>query len=65
MGFIITGPTEHFIAALFPQQQDHHCQDRRWHLKMVIANPGYLADIAARQADKRARGIGPEGLCHA
>lgn len=66
MNVIITGPTEVLIAALFPQQQDKHVQDRRWHLYSVQQlGPGYLDEIAARQAAKRAAGIGPEGRCHA
>lgn len=65
MTFAIIGPTEAIIETMFPMQQNRHCQDRIWHLKMMNVNPNYLADIAARQAAKRAAGIGPEGLCHA
>lgn len=64
-GFIITGPTETLIAAMFPPKYDKHVQDWRWHLySLERLGPNYLADIAARQAAKRAAGIGPEGLCH-
>lgn len=63
---IATGKNEMeaLFDALFPSRFDKHVQDWRWHLKMVNLNPNYLADIAARQAAKRAAGIGPEGLCH-
>ncbi len=64
-GFIIIGPTEALIEALFPSKFDNHIQKWRWHVAMVRENPDYLADIAVRQAAKRAAGIGPEGRCHA
>lgn len=65
MAYIVTGPTEKLLEAFFPSKFDRHVQAWRWHVYMVNLNPNYLADIAARQAAKRAAGIGPEGLCHA
>ncbi len=66
MGIIIVGSTEVIRDALFgPQNHDRHVADWRWHLRAVNLNPNYLAEIAARQADKRAAGIGPEGMCRA
>lgn len=66
MTAVFIGPTDIIIAGLFgPRQQDSHCQALRWHLRMVQINPDYLAEIAKRQAAKRAAGIGPEGRCHA
>lgn len=58
-------PTDIIIAAMFQFQQDRHVQDWRWHGMMANLNPNYQADIAGRQAMKRAAGIGPEGLCRA
>jgi hypothetical protein len=63
---VFIGTTEIIIAGLFgPRQQDEHMKALRWHRRMVQINPDYLADIAARQAAKRAAGVGPEGRCHA
>lgn len=57
------GPTDVILSALAPPKYDRHIQGYKWHLFMMNSNPNYLADIAARQADKRAAGIGPEGMC--
>lgn len=56
-------PTDIIIAAMFPPKFDRHVQDWKWHAHMVNVNPGYQAEIAQRQADKRSAGIGPEGRC--
>ncbi len=66
-GYIITSPDPQVIRELLcgPQQHAAHVQAHRWHVYMLNINPNYLADIAARQAAKRAAGIGPEGLCPA
>ena len=61
-----TTDTEIFMEALFgAPQQDAHMRAWRWHEMMVQADPGYLSKITARQAWKRAVGIGQEGLCRA
>lgn len=55
-----------YIEAFFgPKQADQHMQAYRWHRTMLAGNPNYLEEIAARQAAKRAAGIGPEGRCPA
>lgn len=59
------GPTEIIIAGAFSQQHNEHCKGWRWHAYISDINKNYLADISARQAAKRAAGIGPEGRCHA
>lgn len=65
-GVVIIGPAEAIREFMFgPPQHDRHVQDWRWHKQMFNLNPNYLAEIAARQAAKRAAGIGPEGRCHA
>lgn len=59
-------PTDIIIAGLFgPRQHNEHCKALKWHRYMLGFDPNYLAEIAARQAAKRAAGIGPEGRCHA
>lgn len=61
-----TNDTQEFMEALFgPSQHDRHMKDWRWHLVMAEMNPNYLEDIAARQAAKRAAGIGVNGRCPA
>lgn len=65
MSYIVTGPAEKLLEAFFPSRHDRHVQDWKWHLHISNINPNYSTDIAARQAAKRAAGIGPEGLCHA
>ena len=65
MTFAFIGPTDIIVESLFPLRYDKHVQDWRWHTYMIGFSPNYLADIAARQADKRAHGIGPEGMCRA
>lgn len=62
---VVTGQIEALVEAFFPSKFDKHVQDWKWHLHISNINPNYLADIAARQAAKRAAGIGPKGLCHA
>lgn len=63
---IVTAETHEFIEAFFgPRQQSAHLQAWRWHQTMLDINPNYLHEIAARQAAKRAAGIGPEGRCPA
>ena len=63
---VVTAETEEFIEALFgPRDHNSHMQAYRWHRTMVAGNPNYLEEIAARQAAKRAAGIGPEGRCPA
>ena len=63
---VITAETEEFIEALFgPRDHNSHMQAYRWHLVMAGMNSNYLDDIAIRQTEKRAAGIGPEGLCRA
>ena len=63
---VVTAETEEFIEALFgPRDHNSHMQAYRWHLVMAGMNSNYLDDIAIRQAEKRAAGIGPEGLCRA
>jgi hypothetical protein len=63
---VVTADTEMFIEVFFgPRQHDAHLQAWRWHQTMLDINPGYLHEIAARQAAKRAAGIGPEGRCPA
>ena len=62
----ITTDNEIFMECLFgPSQHDAHMRCWRWHKMMVAQNRNYLAEIAARQAAKRAAGIGAEGLCRA
>jgi hypothetical protein len=64
MNLIITGPTELLIEGLFgPRQADEHCRGYLWHKYISGYDKNYLADVARRQADKRAAGIGPEGRC--
>jgi hypothetical protein len=65
MACAFIGSTEDIIAVLFPQDHCAHVHDRRWHLKMMNLNPNYQAELAERQAAKRAAGIGPEGICRA
>ena len=65
MSVAFIGSTEDICAVLFPQDHRSHVQAWRWHENMVRQNPDYLAEIAARQAAKRAAGIGPEGMCRA
>lgn len=65
MTAVFIAPTDFIIECLFPPKYDRHVQDWRWHSRMIGFNPNYQADIARRQADKRAHGIGPEGMCHA
>ena len=63
---IVTAETQEFIDALFgPQQHAHHMQADHWHMVMVGMNPDYIDEIAQRQADKRAAGIGINGRCPA
>jgi len=66
MTAVFIAPTEIIVSAMAPSKYDRHIQDFRWHARMTAwCAPDYLADIAARQAAKRAAGIGPEGRCHA
>ncbi len=62
---VFIGSTDLIASILFPTKYDKHVQDWKWHQFSVQGNPNYQADIAARQAAKRAGGIGPDGLCHA
>ena len=63
---VVTAETEEFIEALFgPQQHANHMKAYRWHMVMVGMNPDYIDEIAQRQADKRAAGIGINGRCPA
>lgn len=63
---IVTADTKTFIEAFFgSRQHSAHLQAWRWHQTMLDINPGYLHEIAARQAAKRAAGIGLEGRCPA
>jgi hypothetical protein len=63
---IVTADTQEFIEEFFgPRQHTAHLQPWRWHLTMLDINPDYLSEISARQAEKRADGIGPEGRCPA
>jgi hypothetical protein len=64
MNIAIIGPVEILRDILCGEQQHNsHCQAWRWHDYMTNINANYLADIAERQARKRAMGIGPEGMC--
>jgi hypothetical protein len=64
MAQVFIAPTAIIIDGLFgPRQHDSHCQGWRWHLYISNVNKDYLAEVARRQADKRAAGIGPEGRC--
>jgi hypothetical protein len=63
MTAVFIGPTDIIISGMFKFQHDRHVLDYRMHLKMYAANPNYEAEIAARRADRRAHGIGPEGRC--
>ncbi len=63
MTAVFIAPTEIILSVLAPPKYDKHVQDWRWHLQMVNLDPNYLDAIAKRQADKRAAGIGTEGLC--
>lgn len=65
MSVAFIGSTEDICAVLFPQDHRAHVRDHRWHVLMERENPNYLAEIAERQAAKRAAGIGPEGMCRA
>lgn len=65
MTAVFIGPTELILSVLAPLRFDKHVQDYRWHRYMIGFNPDYQDDIARRQADKRAHGIGPEGMCGA
>jgi hypothetical protein len=62
---VFIGPTALILECLFEPRYDEHMKAWRWHEMMVQADPGYLSKIAARQAWKRAVGIGQEGLCRA
>ena len=53
------------LSLLHYSQYDRHMHEWRWYKHVTSINPNFFADIAQRQADKRAAGIGSEGLCHA
>ena len=64
MTIAIIGPVEAIRVLLCGEQQhDEHTRGYRWHQYIANINANYLADIAERQARKRAMGIGPEGMC--
>jgi hypothetical protein len=61
----IIAPTDLVLSVLAPERYDEHMKAWRWHEFLVGVSPNYLAEIAVRQAAKRAAGIGPEGMCRA
>lgn len=63
MAQVFIASTDIIIGGMFKFHHDRHVMDYRMHVKMFDANPNYEAEIAARQAAKRAAGIGPEGMC--
>lgn len=65
MTAVFIGPTDLILSVLAPCKYNEQVKAWRWHQFMMAGNPNYLAEIAQRQADKRAAGIGPDGLCHA
>ncbi len=60
---VVTGDAQDFIVLMGGFQQADHVRAYNWHIKMMAVDCFYLDRIAARQAEKRAAGIGQEGRC--